>query len=321
VRSGEGSIPKAVPLLAVRVGDRVIGSVPGEMTVGLGERVKEAMAASAGPGVTPVLSGLANEFLQYFVTPEEYDRQHYEGGSQLYGRLAGNLIKVSLADLTRRLSTGEPAPAPYDADPRNGVSADAPAFAPGADSARETLIPDPTIRHLDRARFGWQGGARGLDRPLERAFVTVEREVRGRWTRFTDDLGLQVLWRIDEGGVHTAEWEVPLDAPRGRYRFRVTANRYELASRAFDVAATNELRPVVEGGRLRLLYPQPQADRDLTWRPEAARRLVVTFRAGERRIRRTGFGSVPVPAGATQVRHGEAHDPYGNKIATDLALP
>ena len=74
----------------VRVGDRVIGSIPGEMTVGMGERVKEAMAA-ARARLTPVISGLANEFLQYFVTPEEYDRQHYEGGSQLYGRLAANL--------------------------------------------------------------------------------------------------------------------------------------------------------------------------------------------------------------------------------------
>ena len=253
VRSGEGSVPKAVPLLAIRVGDRVIGSIPGEMTVGMGERVKEAMAAAAGPGVTPVLSGLANEFLQYFVTPEEYDRQHYEGGSQLYGRLAANLLKVQLADLAKRLARGEPAPTPYDADPRNGVAADARAVrARRGRRAREEATA-PTVRHLEHARFAWPGGPRGLDRPLDRAFVTIEREVRGRWRRFTDDLGLQIIWRIDDAGRYTAEWEVPIDAPRTRYRFRVTANRYEL----------------VEPRVRRRRHERPQGDRRR--RPRAAR--------------------------------------------------
>ncbi|HEV2062574.1 MAG TPA: neutral/alkaline non-lysosomal ceramidase N-terminal domain-containing protein, partial [Solirubrobacteraceae bacterium] len=132
-------VPHAVPLMVARIGDRVMGSVPGEMTVGLGERVKQALLAAFPEGEVrqALISGLANEFLQYFVTPEEYDRQHYEGGSQLFGRVAGNLVKEGLADLARRLAAGEPAPEPYAFDPRNGVSADAPPFGAGADSARE----------------------------------------------------------------------------------------------------------------------------------------------------------------------------------------
>ncbi len=317
VRSGEGSIPKAVPLLVARVGDRVIGSIPGEMTVGMGERVKEALATASGPDVTPVLSGLANEFLQYFVTPEEYDRQHYEGGSQLYGRLAANLVKVSLADLAARLRSGDAAPEPFAADPRNGVKADAPPFEPGAGEARELERPQPTVRHLKLARFGWQGGARGLDRPLDGAFVTVERQVRGRWRTSTDDLGLQILWRVDDDGRYTAEWEVPLDAPRGTYRFRVTANRYEIASREFGVVATNDLEVVVADGRVRLRYPETE----LTWRPDEARRLVVRFDAGGRRVRRSGVGSVAIPRGATRIRDGAARDAFNNTAAGEVRLP
>ena len=316
VRSGEGSIPKAVPLMVARIGDRAIGSIPGEMTVGMGERVKEAMAAAA-PGLTPVLSGLANEFLQYFVTPEEYDRQHYEGGSQLYGRLAANLLKVHLADLAGKLVTNQPAPEPYDADPRNGVTADAPPFEPGAAEARELERPAPTVRHIAKARFSWQGGTRGLDRPLDTAFVTVERLVRGQWRRYTDDLGLQILWRVNDEGRYTAEWEVPFDAPRRTYRFRVTANRYEITSRAFGVVATNDLKVAVEDGRVKLLYPPGE----LTWQPAQARRIVVRFRVGDRKVRRSGIDSVPIPRGATAIADGDARDAFNNTAAGEVRLP
>ena len=323
VRSGEGSIPKAVPLMVVRVGDRVIGSVPGEMTVGMGERVKEALlAASAGSGVrSAALSGLANEFLQYFVTPEEYDRQHYEGGSQLYGRLAANLVKEQLADLARRLASGEPAPEPFAADPRNGVSADAEPFGNGAESATPLEQPAATVPRLVRARFAWQGGTRGLDRPLDRAFVVVERRIRSRWRPYADDLGLQIAWRLDDEGRYLAEWEVPLDAPRGVYRIRVAANRYELVSGLFRVVASTALEPVVQDGRVRLLYPVPDPVNDLTWRPVAARRLSAVFRVGERRVRRSGFDAVAIPEGAARIGDGEARDVYGNTSGTELVIP
>jgi neutral ceramidase len=316
-------VPHAVPLMVARIGDRIMGSVPGEMTVGMGERVKQALLAAAPPDEVrqAVISGLANEFLQYFVTPEEYDRQHYEGGSQLFGRLAANLVKVSLADLAGRLSAGEPAPEPYPLDPRNGVLADAPPYEPGADSARELERPAPSVRHLHRVRFGWQGGPRGLDRPLDAPFVRIEREVRGRWRPFTDDLGLQVLWQVDDTGRYTADWEVPLDAPRGRYRFRVTANRYELVGQAFDVVATNDLRVDVRDGRVRLLYPAADPTADLTWRPQAARRIAVRFDVGGRTVRRSGFDSVAIPPGATRIRDGYARDAFDNTAAGEVALP
>jgi hypothetical protein len=318
--ASEGTVPKGVPLMVLRIGDRAIGSIPGEMTVGMGERVRDAMLAAAAPsGVKQtVLSGLANEFLQYFVTPEEYDRQHYEGGSQLYGRLAANLLKVQLADLARRLASGEPAPEPYPADPRNGVSPDAPPFEPGAGEARELERPAPTVRHLEHARFAWQGGPRGTDRPLDGAFVRVERRVRGSWRPYADDLGLQIIWRVDDEGRYSAEWEVPLDAPRTTYRFRITANRYELASREFGVVATNDLAAKVEGGRVKLLYPASE----LTWHPPQAHRVVVAFRdARGRRVRRSGLDSVAIPPGAMRIARGEARDGYNNTVSEEIALP
>src|SRR3712207_3926106 len=68
-RAGEGELPMAVPLRALRVGDRLVVSIPGEMAVGMGERVRDAAVAAGGLEVLrAVISGLANEFLQYFTT-------------------------------------------------------------------------------------------------------------------------------------------------------------------------------------------------------------------------------------------------------------
>lgn len=234
-------IPKAVPLLAVRIGDRLIVSVPGEMTAGMGERLREAtLAAAAGAGVTrTVISGLANEYLSYFTTPEEYDRQHYEGGSTLYGQYASNLLKQTLVELTEALAAGEPAPAAYDFDPRNGVTADAEPYGPGAATAAALDRPG-NVERLEHAEFRWRGGPRGLDRPLDEPFVHIERRSGDGWTPAADDLGLQIVWRVandeeKDSGVYTALWEVPLDAPAGDYRFRITGNRYELVSESFQV--------------------------------------------------------------------------------------
>src|SRR3954451_11171065 len=141
VRENEGSVPKAVPLMALRVGDGLVVSVPGEMTVGMGRRVRAAVLAAAGAnsGIRrAVISGLANEYLSYFTTPEEYERQHYEGAATLYGKLSSLVLQNGVADLASRLTRGDPAPEAYPYDPRNGVSAGAPPFdAGGAGGGRD----------------------------------------------------------------------------------------------------------------------------------------------------------------------------------------
>lgn len=323
----DGSIPKAVPLMAVRVGDRLLASIPGEMTVGMGERVRDSVLAAARPaGVQRViLSGLANEYLSYFTTPEEYERQHYEGGSAMYGRYSSLILQGTLTDLAQRMAGGRPAPEAYPYDPRNGVTADAPPFGDGAASA--TVVAQPTgVRRLQRATFSWQGGPRGEDRPVGRAFVTVERrdrvKRRDRWRAVADDLGLQIVWRVDESGRHDAQWEVPLSARASVYRFVVTGNRYRLESPPFAVGPSDALtvRATREpGGRVvaRLVYPAAETEKDFTFRPELARGGSVVFSVQGRRIpvRRRKSVSFPLTgAGSNVVRvfPGGARDRYGN---------
>lgn len=319
--------PNAFSLMAIRIADRLVVSVPGEMTVEMGRRVRAAARAQAGPEIRRVvLSGHANEMISYLTTPEEYDRQHYEGAATFFGRESSNVIRDGLADLSARLADGRPAPDPYPFDPTNGLEPDLRPFGQGATSA--TALGQPsTTRRLDLARFRWQGGPRGLDRPLDEAFVTIERRTGDGWERATDDLGLDVLWRVDDEGRYTVVWQVARDAPTGDYRFTVSANRYRLSSATFRVAASRSLQAVpVDGsaGRrtVEVRYPSPERRGELiiSWHPTRIAGGAVVFAVGDDRrrvvVEAKRGARFSVEAGPSErVEVVEARDRLGNGSA------
>ncbi|MDX6216353.1 MAG: neutral ceramidase [Frankiales bacterium] len=283
---GSGSTPTAVPLTVAQVGDHLVATIPGEMTVDMGRRVRGAVAlTAAGHGIHGVqLSGLANEYLSYFTSPQEYDAQHYEGGSTMYGRESSVLLLEQLQVLTHDLLGGTAAPAPDPTDPRNGANDHAAPFGTGATSATVTAQPH-TVQRFQRATFGWQGGAKGLDMRVGKPFVSVERVGHGT---ATNDFGLQILWKVDDNGAYTAEWEVPRDQAPGSYRIVVQANHYTLRSAPFRVTVATTLS--VQGSKVR--YPDAVTNVDLTYRPTYADGATLPHTA-------------TVPAGA-------ARDSYGN---------
>ncbi|MEP7325144.1 MAG: neutral/alkaline non-lysosomal ceramidase N-terminal domain-containing protein [Gemmatimonadota bacterium] len=102
---GEHGLPETAQLTVVRIGDALFASVPAEITTALGRHMKSAMARSAS-GWTPrylAVIGLADGFLQYVTTEAEYQRQDYEGGSNLYGPNTGAFLVRRLGDLAARI--------------------------------------------------------------------------------------------------------------------------------------------------------------------------------------------------------------------------
>ena len=322
------TFPDAVPLTSARVGDRAIVTIPGEMTSGMGRRLRSnAERAVAGSGIDGVVvSGLANDFIQYFTSPPEYDRQHYEGGSSLFGRTSGVFIEERLIALLELMLAGEPAPAPDQDQRRNGIADDAAPFGTGATDAEALEQPSRT-RRLDRASFSWQGGPEGTDRRLDRPFVVVQRRAGKRWRPADSDLGLRMLWTVDEDGAYEALWEAPQGAPLGRYRFRVRANGYRLTSEAFALRPARDLEAEVVSkspGRavIALRYPEAVENEDLAWRPRRARiggadvdadrvrvagkRVIVTGDAGD---------EIEVARGALRDRQGNRNrNPLGFEL-------
>ncbi len=322
------STPGAVPFTVVRVGGGAIASVPGEPTAEMGRRVRAAVRTALAPaGVTQVaIAGLGNEYLSYFATPEEYDRQHYEGGFTLYGRTASVLVQERLVALASALAAGAPAPAAQPFDATNGMRPDAEPFGPGGASGRITKQP-AAIQRLQRATFAWTGGPAGEDRPLDAAFVSVQRRGGSRFRTVTNDLGLQIAWTTNAAGEYAAAWEAPLDATPGTYRVVVTANRYRLESAAFEVRPSTRLGLRAIPGRraVELTYPEAKPDVDFTFRPVAARGGSATFvRDGVSRTVRTRASmrsfADPLGSGAT-IAAGAARDRHGNTNASALTLP
>ncbi|MCA1583037.1 MAG: neutral/alkaline non-lysosomal ceramidase N-terminal domain-containing protein [Acidobacteria bacterium] len=98
--------PSEVPASLVRVGSRTIAAVPFEMTTAAGMSLKTSLAAQ---GVAnPIVVGLANEYVSYLVTEEEYDEQDYEGASTLYGRFSLKCLAALLAPASVRPETNVP---------------------------------------------------------------------------------------------------------------------------------------------------------------------------------------------------------------------
>ncbi|HEX8051779.1 MAG TPA: neutral/alkaline non-lysosomal ceramidase N-terminal domain-containing protein [Thermoleophilaceae bacterium] len=328
-----GNVPNRVPLLTVRVGSGVIASVPGEATKEVGERIRRAtMTAMTGAGVDRVaISGLANEFILYFTTPEEYERQHYEGGNTHFGKLSSVLLIQELARLAGTLVRGEPAPPPVEFDPTNGVQPNGPVYGQGAASASIIDQPAASYPRLGHAAIAWRGGPDGLDRPVDSAFVTAERLVKGRWTAYDSDLGLAMLWRVDGEGRHDAFWEIPRYTPTGTYRFTVQGKRYKLTSREFRVEPARSLTvhqvPAPHGySAVVLEYPEAIRDVDITTRPKYADGGTVTFRVAGRPVRVTrGKEDVAITVRVSGgqpvfVDPGSARDRHGNANGQGLAL-
>lgn len=96
-----GMAPREVPLAVIRLGSVVLATLPGEHTTILGRRISASISAALPDHPDVLRVGLAEGYLGYLTTPEEYALQHYEGASMLFGEQAGALIEHHLVQLAR----------------------------------------------------------------------------------------------------------------------------------------------------------------------------------------------------------------------------
>ena len=82
----EHTLPQVFQFGVYRVGEVLIGSVPVEPTTEVGALIRETILRSGPAGIERALAvSLANGYASYVASAEEYEAQHYEGGSTLYG--------------------------------------------------------------------------------------------------------------------------------------------------------------------------------------------------------------------------------------------
>lgn len=79
-------VPNIVPIQLFKIGQLGICGVPAELTTMCGRRLKESLMDTFGSIVNSIaIAAYSNAYSGYITTEEEYNQQHYEGASTLYG--------------------------------------------------------------------------------------------------------------------------------------------------------------------------------------------------------------------------------------------
>lgn len=79
-------VPHVLPLQLIKIGQVVLAGVPAEFTSTAGRRLKAKLRAVFGNAISHLaISNYTNAYSGYVTTRQEYDAQHYEGASTLYG--------------------------------------------------------------------------------------------------------------------------------------------------------------------------------------------------------------------------------------------
>src|SRR5690606_5386972 len=104
-------VQEKFPVQLVRIGDLYLIGVPGEATITSGLRLRRTVAEAVGADLSNVLvAGYSNAYFHYLATPEEYDAQHYEGGSTLFGRWQLPAMQQTVHGLATAMRDGAEVP-------------------------------------------------------------------------------------------------------------------------------------------------------------------------------------------------------------------
>ena len=93
-------LPTETELVAVAVGRLAVVTMPGEPVTALGRGIRDDARARWTP---TLVAGVSNDYLGYFVNPEDYERIGYVTCAAVYGPRLGPCLAATATDLLRRL--------------------------------------------------------------------------------------------------------------------------------------------------------------------------------------------------------------------------
>lgn len=229
-------VPSVVPIQIMRIGELYLAAAGGEFTIVAGLRVRRAVADTLGvPLERVLLQGYANAYHEYVTTPEEYDAQQYEGASTLYGRYTLPAYQQEFTRLAAALAAGAsvprgPAPRDLSHMQPNFVSPPGPDTAPaGYEFGAPLTQPAPSYARGTRAGAEFVSAHPKHNPRRNGTFLEVQRLVGDRWVRVANEgeWDVRFHWskRAPATSVAAFTWDIPADAPTGRYRFVHFADR------------------------------------------------------------------------------------------------
>lgn len=240
--------PTFFALQILRINELLILTVPNEITIEMGRRIKEAALEQANSqGIkcdTAIISSITNQYGGYLTTPEEYSLQNYEGASTLYGENTGPYLTHRFKQMITQMAEGKPTNYPNHWD--FCVSVRKTFFA----SPEKTVLGDrkaikgPIIEqnHIWVEWIDVDKGRIDFDRPL----VQIEKkEQDGSWVLYYEEgipvsdegISIEVRYKKQTGilarmGLYRATWYIEKKPNKGEYRF-VILPRYKFSTLAF----------------------------------------------------------------------------------------
>ena len=108
VGASAGLTPSILPFQLLKIGQLALTAIPGEICTMAGRRLSETVlnGLSSSQIRHLGLAGYANDYSGYITTKEEYDKQHYEGASTLYGPYTLHAYQQVYLELARALKAG-----------------------------------------------------------------------------------------------------------------------------------------------------------------------------------------------------------------------
>ena len=222
-------VAQRVPVQLLRIGPLYLIGIPGEVTIVAGLRLRRTVAEIVGAPLANVLvAGYSNGYIHYVTTPEEYQAQHYEGGSTLYGRWELGAFQQTAAELADAMHAGrvvDPGAGPKDLSHRHRKAGRQPtADEPGPGSAFGDVIVKPRTSYAPGERVAVDFVSAHLNNKLRRGdtYLEIQRSEDEDWrTLFDDgDWSTRLRWRrLDRSRSQvTVEWHIPDPVDAGTYR-------------------------------------------------------------------------------------------------------
>lgn len=269
-------VPQVLPIQLYKIGQFYLTAAPFETTTVSGRRIRENLEKTLQGAGLPyqkvIYNGNTNAYASYMTTPEEYEKQHYEGGFTLFGinQLPAVMQESArLVSLLQKNTSGR-----QEDDPR--WICDQPEKIHPLDIIYKK-IDKPKSHVLAGTHFGQLVGklpqtvkagtsleltfrVAGLNQPkmLNRSYFYIQRylpEIE-KWVTVADDSslstwfkgkGIKTMMKID------TMWKIPATAVPGIYRYVVqsvaqvdkeTVRPVSAYSDEFEITAADE-KPVL----------------------------------------------------------------------------
>lgn len=217
-----------VPVQIFRLGDLIIIGAPSEMTTMSGRRLKNTVRQYF-PDAEIVIAGLSNAYTGYTTTPEEYQKQNYEGGHTLFGPMTLPAYQQEFAKLAKAMAEGaevSAGPQPLDLSAYK-LTVQLPVVLDDVPLGHHfgSVVTDvkPQYTRGDVVAVSFWGGHPKNNLLLQDSYLEVQqRQVGGGWRTIAYDWDWSTKYRWQRRGVAYSEisvsWKTSIDNAPGAYR-------------------------------------------------------------------------------------------------------